>query len=59
MTVVSLKYDQSKQEWIYCGKVRSHYKPILDIMFSPYKEYYKLITLGYDRCLVEYNVTPK
>lgn len=56
MTVITLFFDTVKQEWMPCGKVRSHYKPIRDIMFSPYKPEWKLMTVSEDRCLVEYHV---
>lgn len=59
MTVVALKFDQLNSMWVQCGKVRSHYKLIRDIMFSPYKEKWKLLTLSEDRCLIQYTVESK
>lgn len=59
MTVVSLYFDQVQQQWFSCGKVRSHYKPIRDIMFSSYKSKWKLMTVGEDRCLIQYNIDAK
>ncbi|CAH1957592.1 unnamed protein product [Acanthoscelides obtectus] len=54
-TVVLFNYDVSKNEWVYAGRIRSHYEDITDIMFLPTKTSSCLVTIGKDRNMLEYN----
>ncbi|GJQ71620.1 hypothetical protein Trydic_g11320 [Trypoxylus dichotomus] len=54
-TVSILFYKNETDEWIVMGKIRSHYKPLTDIIFSPYSPP-ELFTIGLDRHLVKYDL---
>ncbi|VVC96642.1 unnamed protein product [Leptidea sinapis] len=59
-TVCVYKYDCSIMTWIFIGKHRAHYKDITAVFFLPQKNEngdYKLISLGADRMMVEYDVS--
>ncbi|KAB0794720.1 hypothetical protein PPYR_11559 [Photinus pyralis] len=51
--IVILKYRN--HAWGILGKLKSHYKPISDILFSPYLPS-RLFTIGEDRFLNEYDL---
>ncbi|KAJ8933358.1 hypothetical protein NQ314_014073 [Rhamnusium bicolor] len=54
-TVVLFTYDVESSEWIFRGKIRSHYDDINDIMFMPSDKSSTLYTISNDRHMVEYN----
>ncbi|KAK5644444.1 hypothetical protein RI129_005744 [Pyrocoelia pectoralis] len=51
--IVILRYKN--KAWGILGKLKSHYKPICDILFSPYLPS-RLFTIGEDRFLNEYDL---
>lgn len=53
MTVYGFLYDPDSEDWIFKGKVRSHYKDICNIRFF-HEEPYNLFTMGKDRFLIKY-----
>ncbi|XP_026325605.1 cilia- and flagella-associated protein 251-like [Hyposmocoma kahamanoa] len=58
-TVCVYKYDCDTQKWTFIGKHRAHYKDITTVLFLPRKNPngdYKLISLGTDRIMVEYDI---
>lgn len=58
-TVCVYKYDCTLLQWLFVGKHRSHYKDITAVIFLPARTYsgeFKLVSLGLDRCLVEYDI---
>ncbi|KAJ0180263.1 hypothetical protein K1T71_003667 [Dendrolimus kikuchii] len=58
-TVCVYKYDCKKFIWNFIGKHRAHYKDISSLLFIPQKNTngeYKLISLGVDRIMVEYDI---
>ncbi|XP_068629729.1 cilia- and flagella-associated protein 251-like [Battus philenor] len=58
-TVCLYKYDCNVLEWKFIAKHRAHYKEITAVFFLPEKndsEDYKLVSLGADRALVEYDI---
>lgn len=58
-TVCVYKYMCDTCWWVFVGKHRSHYKDITAIFFLPIKHDkgdYKLLSLGMDRCMVEYDI---
>ncbi|KAJ8725380.1 hypothetical protein PYW08_003563 [Mythimna loreyi] len=58
-TVCAYKYNCSLLLWEFVGKHRSHYKEITSINFLPTKTksgMYRLVSLGLDRCMVEYDL---
>nr|CAH7750256.1 unnamed protein product [Callosobruchus chinensis] len=54
-TVVLYNYNVGKCEWIYAGRIRSHYDDITDMMFMPTSSSSRLMTIGKDRNMLEYN----
>ncbi|KAF5297677.1 hypothetical protein FQA39_LY12008 [Lamprigera yunnana] len=54
-TLVILKYSVDDEEWVLLGKMRAHYKPMNDILFSPYAPP-RLFSIGDDRKLQEYDL---
>ncbi|KAG6448660.1 cilia- and flagella-associated protein 251 isoform X2 [Manduca sexta] len=58
-TVCVYKFNCNTFEWSFIGKHRSHYKDITSVFFLPQKNEdgeYKLVSLGSDRIMVEYDV---
>ncbi|XP_073944446.1 cilia- and flagella-associated protein 251-like isoform X2 [Choristoneura fumiferana] len=58
-TVCVYKYDCEHFVWSFIGKHRAHYKDITAVLFTPMKNNdgeYKLLSLGADRIMVEYNI---
>ncbi|XP_060810779.1 cilia- and flagella-associated protein 251 [Amyelois transitella] len=58
-TVCVYKYDCDSYRWYFVGKHRAHYKNVNTINFLPFKnegDEYKLISLGADRIMVEYDI---
>ncbi|XP_021207568.2 cilia- and flagella-associated protein 251 isoform X1 [Bombyx mori] len=58
-TVCVYKYDCQDLSWKFIGKHRAHYKDITSILFLSEKNAngeYKLISLGIDRIMVEYDI---
>ncbi|XP_035436887.2 cilia- and flagella-associated protein 251 isoform X2 [Spodoptera frugiperda] len=58
-TVCVYKYDCKTSSWMFIGKHRAHYKEITGLVFLPSKSdggEYKLVSLGMDRCMVEYDI---
>ncbi|XP_045491069.1 cilia- and flagella-associated protein 251-like [Colias croceus] len=58
-TVCVYKYDCINLEWHFIGKHRAHYKDITTLFFLPQKNdngEYKLVSLGTDRMMVEYDI---
>ncbi|XP_022820002.1 cilia- and flagella-associated protein 251-like [Spodoptera litura] len=58
-TVCVYKYNCKTFKWVFIGKHRSHYKDITALVFMPFKTdggEYKLVSLGLDRCMVEYDI---
>ncbi|XP_049695270.2 cilia- and flagella-associated protein 251 isoform X2 [Helicoverpa armigera] len=58
-TVCVYKYNCKRFQWAFIGKHRSHYKDITSLIFLPEKNTngeYKLVSLGMDRCMVEYDI---
>lgn len=58
-TICVYKYDCVSFTWSFLGKHRAHYKDITAVFFLPRKNEngeYKLISLGLDRIMVEYDV---
>ncbi|XP_053625468.1 cilia- and flagella-associated protein 251-like isoform X2 [Plodia interpunctella] len=58
-TICVYKYDCTEFVWNFIGKHRAHYKNITALNFLPYKnvgDEYKLISLGADRIMVEYDI---
>ncbi|CAG5011460.1 unnamed protein product [Parnassius apollo] len=58
-TICLYKYDCSALAWKFIAKHRAHYKDITAVFFLPEKNGngdYKLVSLGADRILVEYDI---
>ncbi|XP_045514979.1 cilia- and flagella-associated protein 251-like [Pieris brassicae] len=58
-TVCVYKYDCNNFQWQFVGKHRAHYKEITSVFFLPQKNAdgeYKLLSLGADRMMVEYDI---
>ncbi|XP_063821464.1 cilia- and flagella-associated protein 251-like [Ostrinia nubilalis] len=58
-TVGVYKYDCDKFVWNFVGKHRAHYKNVTAVFFLPERNFdgeYKLLSLGADRIMVEYDV---
>ncbi|OWR40975.1 putative WD repeat domain 66 [Danaus plexippus plexippus] len=58
-TVLVYKYDCSNFLWTFIGKHRAHYKDVTSVFFLPKKNVngeYKLLSLGMDRIMVEYDI---
>ncbi|XP_045445689.1 cilia- and flagella-associated protein 251-like [Melitaea cinxia] len=58
-TVCVYKYDCTIFTWNFIGKHRAHYKDITAVFFLPTKNdngEYKLLSLGADRIMVEYDI---
>ncbi|XP_049866716.1 cilia- and flagella-associated protein 251-like [Pectinophora gossypiella] len=58
-TVGVYKYDCERMKWTFIGKHRAHYKEITSVFFLPEKNpngEYKLVSLGMDRIMVEYDI---
>ncbi|KAJ8722981.1 hypothetical protein PYW07_004161 [Mythimna separata] len=58
-TVCVYKYNCTSLQWQFLGKHRSHYKDITSINFLPTRTSageYRLVSLGVDRCMVEYDL---
>ncbi|RZB39895.1 WD repeat-containing protein 66-like, partial [Asbolus verrucosus] len=53
MTIFGFYYDPESEDWVFKGKVRSHYKDICNILFLN-EEPYGLYTMGKDRHLIKY-----
>ncbi|KAF2903069.1 hypothetical protein ILUMI_03125 [Ignelater luminosus] len=54
-TVVLMRYCTKVARWVFFGKIRSHYKPINDILFSTYLPS-RFFSIGEDRYIVEYDI---
>ncbi|KAK9722521.1 WD domain, G-beta repeat [Popillia japonica] len=54
-TVSILLYKNETDDWIVMGKIRSHYKPLTDMIFSSYLPP-ELFSIGLDRHLVKYDL---
>ncbi|XP_046965477.1 cilia- and flagella-associated protein 251-like [Vanessa cardui] len=58
-TICVYKYDCTELVWSFVGKHRAHYKDITAVIFLPKKNNdgeYKLLSLGADRIMVEYDI---
>ncbi|XP_072944210.1 cilia- and flagella-associated protein 251-like [Epargyreus clarus] len=58
-TVAVYKYDCVNFEWQFIGKHRAHYKNVTAAFFLPKKNddgEYKLVSIGADRIMVEYDI---
>ncbi|XP_075969110.1 cilia- and flagella-associated protein 251-like [Anticarsia gemmatalis] len=58
-TVCVYKYNCNTFKWVFIGKHRAHYKDITSLIFLPEKNPsgdYKLVSLGKDRIMVEYDI---
>ncbi|XP_063531343.1 cilia- and flagella-associated protein 251-like [Cydia strobilella] len=58
-TVCVYKYDCKALAWTFIAKHRAHYKDITAVFFTPVMNDngdYKLLSLGADRIMVEYNI---
>ncbi|CAH2074708.1 unnamed protein product, partial [Iphiclides podalirius] len=58
-TICVYKYDCSTLGWRFLAKHRAHYKDVTSFFFLPERNddgEHKLVSLGADRCLVEYDV---
>lgn len=58
-TVCVYSYNCEKFEWSFIGKHRSHYKEIISLFFTTWKnpdDFYKLISVGLDRAMIEYDI---
>ncbi|CAH0718741.1 unnamed protein product, partial [Brenthis ino] len=58
-TVCVYKYSCESFAWNFIGKHRAHYKDITSVFFLPKKNdngEYKLLSLGMDRIMVEYDI---
>ncbi|CAB3234740.1 unnamed protein product [Arctia plantaginis] len=58
-TICVYKYDCTTFKWTFIGKHRAHYKEITVLLFLPEKNAdgnYKLLSLGKDRMMVEYDI---
>ncbi|RVE54958.1 hypothetical protein evm_000325 [Chilo suppressalis] len=58
-TVCVYKYECDSLRWQFVGKHRAHYKDITALLFLPQKNpdgEYKLLSLGADRIMVEYDI---
>jgi WD40 repeat protein len=53
MTIFGFYYDTESEDWVFKGKVRSHYKEVCNILFLD-EEPYGLYTIGKDRHLIKY-----
>ncbi|XP_063918650.1 cilia- and flagella-associated protein 251-like [Zophobas morio] len=53
MTVFAFYYDTDTEDWIFKGKVRSHYKDICNMLFLD-EDPFGLYTIGKDRHLIKY-----
>ncbi|XP_044268717.1 cilia- and flagella-associated protein 251-like [Tribolium madens] len=57
-TIFGFYYDCESEDWIFKGKVRSHYKDVCNILFLD-EEPFSLYTIGKDRHLIRYtNIAP-
>ncbi|XP_015838551.1 cilia- and flagella-associated protein 251 [Tribolium castaneum] len=52
-TIFGFYYDCESEDWIFKGKVRSHYKDVCNILFLD-EEPFGLYTIGKDRHLIRY-----
>ena len=53
MTVFAFYYDTDTEDWIFKGKVRSHYKDICNMLFLD-EDPFGLYTIGKDSHLIKY-----
>ncbi|CAH0604428.1 unnamed protein product [Chrysodeixis includens] len=59
-TVSVYKYLCSEFRWTFIGKHRAHYKDVTSLLFLPNKNPqgdFNLLSIGLDRCMVEYDIS--